>query len=153
MPFNSSGNSFAPLEDFPIFQPTVTVGPQQYSGLTTAQCAANGALTSRVITNAGLLVDAAKVRVSGIILIVPTDQQQVTFGNDSPVAGSLAAFPIIPVIPVNTFGQQVANAAGPSSSNGYAIPPGNSVFVANFNDPVYGITPPGVTSTIYFIDV
>lgn len=152
MPYNASGQSFVPLAPLPINMPTVTEGNPSYTGLTTAQCAANGNLTSKAVTSAGVLVEAATARTNGITVIVPTDQPQVTFGNQSPLTASLSPKAIVAIPLVVTFSDQVAGSGSIPSTNGFAVAPGNSLFVSPFNDPMYAITPAGVTATIYFID-
>jgi hypothetical protein len=140
MPYNSAGASFAPLGVAPIFQPMVKEPTEAYSGLSTAQCAANGALTSHAVTATASLVEAAKQRTKGMTLIVPTDQPPVTFANVATLAAGPAAF----VTPIN----QTFTPGNP----GFTVPSGGSIFVSPFNDPCYAITPTGVTATVYFID-
>jgi hypothetical protein len=145
MPLNSAGTSFTSNAVFPIVQPTVKEPTNSMNGLTTAQCAANGSLTAKAITSTITLVEAATLRTNGIVLIVPTDQPQVTFGNDN----AASATPIVAVTP------QLAGGLTPTStpsSNGFAVPSGQSIFVTPFNDAMYAVTPTGVTSTIYFMD-
>lgn len=145
MPLNSAGNSFASLAVFPILQPAIKEPTVSMNGLTTAQCAANGALTSVAVTSTITLVEAAKLRTNGITLVVPTDQPQVTFGNDGPTS----ATPIQAITPQLTGGLTPTSTP---SSNGFAVPPGQSIFVTPINDAIYAVTPTGVTATIYFMD-
>ena len=135
MVYNSPGYAFGALLS-QIKEPTIA-----YSSLTTAQCAANGAFTSKAVTSSGVLVEAAKSRSKGLSLIVPIDQPAVTFGNLSTVV----ALPNGPVTPANQTGAPVAG-------YGFQIPPGGSVSLDPFNDAVYAVTPTGVTATIYFLD-
>jgi len=146
MPYNSAATSFAPQQIVPVFQPSIFGPTRTYSGLTTAQCAANGALTSVSVTSSGATVEAATKRTNGITLIVPADQPQVTFGNDpASAANGIVALPNPPVTPIT-------QTVSPPSSNGFAIPPGDSIFISPYNDAVYAVTPAGITATIYFID-
>jgi hypothetical protein len=145
MPLNSAGTSFQSNAVFPILQPTVKEPTVSLNGLTTAQCAANSSLTAVSVTSTITLVEAAKLRTNGITLVVPTDQPQVTFGNDN----ASSATPIQAITP------QLAGGLTPTStpsSNGFAVPPGQSIFVTPFNDAMYAVTPTGVTATIYFMD-
>lgn len=152
MPFNASGQSFVPLSPIPKVYPVVKESPPSYIGLTTAQCAANGNLTSKAVTSAGVLVEAATARANGIILVVPTDQNQVTFGNQDPISGQLGAQPIVAVPTITTLPEQVAQSGLPASPSGFAVPPGVAIHVSPFIDPMYAITPTGVAATIYFYD-
>jgi hypothetical protein len=151
MTFNASGQSFAPLNILGLNSPTALEGAG-YNGLTSAQCAANGNLTSKAVTSSGVLVEAATVRTKGMTVIVPSDQPQVTFGNQSPLSGTTAANPIQAIPQIVTFAQQIADTQNAPSNNGFAVPPGVSVFLSPFNDAMYAITPTGSSATIYFID-
>ena len=142
MPFNASGASFQPATTVPIYNPAITEGAG-YNGLTTAQCAANNNLTSVSVTSTVTTVEAAKVRTNGMIVVVPTDQPQVTFGNQNTIQG----------IPQQlTAAQQVTNSGLSPPQPGFAVPPGTSMQLNPFNDTMYAITPSGVTATIYYID-
>lgn len=152
MPLNSVAFSFVPLAPVPQVYPAARQPNQTYSNLTTAQCAANGALTSKAVTSSGVLVEGATARANGMIIIVPTDQPQVTFGNDDPISGQLAMVPIQAIPAVTTFAQQVTNSGAAASNNGFALPPGVAMHLSPFNDPMYAITPTGVSATIYFVD-
>ena len=146
MPFNSAAASFAPANPASILQPTVKEPTLEYTGLSTAQCAANNALTSKSITASGVLVEGATQRTKGIVLIVPTDQSQVAFGTANPAnANGIVAQPQPPVTPTN----QTFTPGNP----GFTVVPGSSIFVSPCNDAVYGIAATGITSTIYFVDL
>lgn len=140
MPYNSAGASFQPLGVAPIFQPSIKEPTYTYSGLSSAQCAANSALTSVSVTSTVTTVEAAKKRTTGMTLIVPTDQPPVTFANVNTLSAGPPAF----VTPIN----QTFTPGDP----GFTVPSGGSIFISPFNDPCYAITPAGVTATIYFID-
>jgi len=145
MTLNSAGQSFInTARVFPISFPRVSEPSRQYSNLTTAQCAANGALTAVSVTSAITPVEAAKVRTNGITIIVPIDQPQVTFGANNTGANAIQA-----------IAPSLAGGLTPTfapSSGGFALPPGTGVVVDPFNDAMYAVTPTGVTATIYFID-
>ena len=143
MVYNSIGTTFAQPSGgyLSANNPAAKEPTESYSGLTTAQCAANSALSSVAVTSTATSVEAAKVRTKGITLIVPTDQNQVTFGQS---AAGVSAIPGGPVTP--------ATQTGVPSTGGFAVPPGGSIFLSPYNGAVYAITPSGVTSTIYFID-
>jgi hypothetical protein len=145
MPLNSAGTSFTSNAVFPIVQPTVKEPTVSMNGLTTAQCAANGSLTAVTVTSTITLVEAAKLRTNGIVLIVPTDQPQTTFGNDN----AASATPIVAVTPAPAGGLTPTSTP---SSNGFAVPPGQSIFVTPFNDAMYAVNSTGVSATIYFMD-
>ena len=150
MPFNSAGSSFEAISNLATtYNPSLLEGAG-YNGLTTAQCNANGSFTSKSVTNAGILIDAAKVRTTGITLIVPTDQPAVTFGNQSPLSGNTSPNPIAPypVVPAN--GSQNTNSSTPS--NGFTLQPGQSIFLSPYFDAMYAITPAGVSATVFFFD-
>lgn len=140
MPYNSAGASFQPLGVNPIFQPAVKEPTVTYSGLSTAQCAANSSLTSKAVTATATLVEAATKRTTGMTLIVPTDQPACTFAN----VNTLAAGQPTPIQPVTQTFTPV--------SPGFTVPAGGSIFISPFNDPCYAILPTGITGTIYFID-
>ena len=142
MAYNSTGTSFQPLGVNPVFQPAVSEPTRTYSNLTTAQCAANSALTSVAVTSGAtsVVVEAGKKRTTGMIVIVPTDQPAVAFGN----IAAISPGPLLPVTPINqTF---------TPSSPGFTVLPGNALSLNPFNDPMYAVTPLGVAATIYFID-
>lgn len=140
MPYNSAGTSFQPLGVAPVFQPAIKEPTLTYSGLTSAQLALNGSLTSVSVTSTATLVEAAKKRTTGMTLIVPIDQPPVTFANVATLVAGPPAF----VTPINqTF---------TPGTPGFTVPAGGSIFISPFNDPCYAITPTGVTATIYFID-
>lgn len=146
MPYNAACQSFAPANPASILQPTVKEPTLEYSGLTTAQAAGNNTLTSKAVTSSGVLVEGSTQRTKGIVLIVPTDQPQVTFGTKNPAnAGGIVAAPVQPVQPnTQTF---------TPGSPGFTVTPGSSIFVSPCNDAVYAITPTGISATIYFIDL
>jgi len=146
MPYDSAAYSFKPQQVVPVFQPVIYGPTRAYSGLTTAQCAANGSLTSVSVTSSGATVEAAKSRIKGMTIIVPTDQPQVTFGN-LPVgaANGIVALPQPPITPIT-------QTVSPPSSNGFAVAPGQSFDLTPYNDAMYAATPSGVTATVYFID-
>jgi len=151
--YNTPGQSFNPLDPIPIVQPVVQVGVPGFQGLTTAQCAANGALTAQAVTSAGALIEGAKRRTTGMTIVVPIDQAQTTFGNDNPISGpGQSATPIQAVLPTFPPFVNPNNQTFTPSNGGFALPPGQSMFVGPFNDPMYAITAPGITSTIYWMD-
>lgn len=145
MPLNSAGTSFTPNGAFPTVFPTVKEPTVSMNNLTTAQCAANSNLTAVAVTSTVTLVEAAKLRTNGMVLIVPTDQPQTTFGNDGPTS----ATPIQAVPPARSGGLTPTSVP---SSNGFAVPPGVSIFVTPFNDAMYAVNSTGVTATIYFMN-
>src|SRR5271165_3700847 len=138
MPYNASGESFLPNGGpFAVF-PVLT---EAYAGLTTAQCAANNALSSASVTATSGLVEAATPR-NTMTIIVPTDQPAVTFGNQNALAGVIAAPPVSPPALTETF--------SPPSS-GFTVAPGVSIQLAPYDDDLYAIVPAG-TATVYFMD-
>lgn len=141
MAYNSTGTSFKPLALNSPYQPAFKEPTTMYTGLSTAQCAANGALTSAAITATATLVEAGKQRLTGgMTVVVPTDQPPVTFANQN----TLTAGPLPFVTPISqTFTPGLL---------GFTVPSGGSFNLNPYNDPMYAITPTGVTATVYFID-
>lgn len=96
---------------------------EAYDGRTTAQLTANNAFTRVTVTTAATLVEAAKVRNS-MLLVVPSDQQTVAVDNTNTIVGP---------------------------SNAFNIPPGVSLILFPYTDPVYATVPQG-TAVIFFMD-
>ena len=139
MVYNSSGYAFEPIGG--PFAPSLTI-KSSIAGLTAAQCASTGYTASSSITTAVTLVEAGTPRKS-MTIIVPTDAQPVTFGNDNSLVGTIGAPPAPPITPAKqTF-------TPPAS--GFTVPPGSQIVLTPYNDPLYAIVPVG-TAVIYFVD-
>ena len=151
MPFNATGESFIPLGGPFAVPPTITEGTQ-YSGLTTAQLNVLPSLTSVSVTVATTTVQAA-ARRNTMTIIVPIDQQAVTLGNQNPVSG-LINEPPQTIWPVSGSPQPVTSAATmtapPTGFAGFTLPPGNSMVLAPYNDPLYASVP-SRTATLFYI--
>lgn len=143
MPFNDFGFTFSPVTlNAPM--PTLTTA---IPGWTTAQLNANGTYTTKSITaSTSILVDAAKIRTTGITVVVPIDQPAV-FLDNSPLVGP---FPNWLSLASLANGSTATNATGLSS--GLFVAPGNSVFLAPYYDPMYAYAVGALASTIFYAD-